>query len=662
MLTVHLLSPQNEAQLVKALERDIRRAWPEVASDPNDRVDLLVGARSGVDVDLLIVLDLVTPRSIPSAQRADAPTPPSITSGLIAVEIKQLDATRFQRIGDQLFAIYNGKQSDRSCSDQARSAAYAIKNFAAASGYANLYVHALAWLTQLEPSALDGVDPSIVGASDWRGLLTAACNQNSWLCRADEATRAGVRAVRDRLLLRRTLTPLDRLKVERVARDSLVRDLVAELAPQAGSAMIRLTGHGGSGKTTALMLLATRLAVHNGARVLVLTFHHALGGDIRHILTSMPEAQGLLGSRIHVETTMSFLLGLVAAAGGSVPHTANATIDYDRVDETFREVATALTPNAGATGDDGEAVIDEDRERFDWDHVLIDEAQDWSDAERDLLMAVYGPRRLVLADGLVQLIRRQTSCNWLLGVPKNERIARTLGDSLRMQHNVALFANAFARTIGFPNWNVEPRTDLVGGRILILEGRIDDAPALVRALGSAAAIGKARPVDNLICVPHSEIARDERGGRCARLAGELQAAGNTVWDACNPLTRTSAPEGSDAWRIVQYDSCRGLEGWATLLLGLDDLYANRIKHPNIGSTEKVDPEIVARRWLLIPLTRAVHLLVIHIRQPESAVAAMLRESAASLPKGVVEIYGATEGAGRLAAARDTSLRVHSTSL
>jgi hypothetical protein len=123
-----------------------------------------------------------------------------------------------------------------------------------------------------------------------------------------------------------------------------------------------------------------------------------------------------------------------------------------------------------------------------------------------------------------------------------------------------------------------------------------------------------------------------------------------VWDACNPLTRTSAPEGSDAWRIVQYDSCRGLEGWATLLLGLDDLYANRIKHPNIGSTEKIDPEIVARRWLLIPLTRAVHLLVINVRDPQSAVASMLREAAASLPRGVVEVYAAKDGADRLALA------------
>jgi hypothetical protein len=109
---------------------------------------------------------------------------------------------------------------------------------------------------------------------------------------------------------------------------------------------------------------------------------------------------------------------------------------------------------------------------------------------------------------------------------------------------------------------------------------------------------------------------------------------------------------------VQYDSCRGLEGCATLLLSLDDLYTNRIKHPNLADTETVDPEIVARRWLLIPLTRAVHLLVIHVRDPQSAVASMLREAAVSLPKGFVETYAANDGAARVAAVAGASSPTH----
>ena len=200
---------------------------------------------------------------------------------------------------------------------------------------------------------------------------------------------------------------------------------------------------------------------------------------------------------------------------------------YDRTDATFCEVADSLGPYAIASY--GAAVVEKDRARFDQDHVLIDEAQDWTDAERDLLVAVYGSRRMVLADGLVQLIRRHTSCDWMRGVAKTERVVRHLGDSLRMQHNVAVYANAIARTLGFANWSVEPRRDLIGGRVVVLEGELDDAPALVRAFGAVAALGKVDPVDNLICVPHSEIVRTPDGARHAKLAAELLANGERVW-------------------------------------------------------------------------------------------------------------------------------------
>ena len=103
------------------------------------------------------------------------------------------------------------------------------------------------------------------------------------------------------------------------------------------------------------------------------------------------------------------------------------------------------------------------------------------------------------------------------------------------------------------------------------------------------------------------------------------------------------PTDENAWRIIQYASCRGLEGWASILIALDDLYANKMKYPSsIGSDVDVDPQYVARRWLLIPLTRAVHLLVIHVRDAESPVAKMLREASTALPKGVVEWSSAAE--------------------
>jgi hypothetical protein len=224
-----------------------------------------------------------------------------------------------------------------------------------------------------------------------------------------------------------------------------------------------------------------------------------------------------------------------------------------------------------------------------------------------------------------------------------------LDDSLRMLRNVALFANAFARAAGFVDWRVTPRDDLPGGRIIVAVGPDAASAKLVRAMHLAAATGKADPVDCLVCVPYTDIDRHEDGSRHARFGAHIEAAGFAAWDACDGTTRTTAPASTEVWRIVQYDSCRGLEGWVTLALDLDELYAQKLRHPNYHRDDRQDDvELVARRWLLIPLTRAVHTLIITVRDPDSPVAAMLREAANAMPQGVVEWCSAAECAGRVA--------------
>jgi hypothetical protein len=58
--------------------------------------------------------------------------------------------------------------------------------------------------------------------------------------------------------------------------------------------------------------------------------------------------------------------------------------------------------------------------------------------------------------------------------------------------------------------------------------------------------------------------------------------------------------------------------------------------------------MVAKRWMLIPLTRAVHTLVITVRDPSSPASA-LREATQdpAMPRGVVEWIAPDELAGRL---------------
>lgn len=631
MITLHILSPKNEIVVAEHLERDLIACWPDVAKSEVDRVDLLVGVRTSLDVDLLIAIDLAEPRAIGTDARGQEIR---ITSGLIAVEIKQLDAQRFERRGNQMFATY-GRVEHRSVVDQARDSALAVKRFAEAGGQPNLYVYALAWLTQVDEAHLRDMDPAMLGRqAGWNEFLAAALRHSDALRSTDPATRTKVRAVRDRLLLRRTLSPLDRTRAETIARDVLLADLVRGLAEAAGHKQLCLAGHGGSGKTTALTLLAGQLAGVYHGRVLILTFHQALCGDIRAIVEALPAVRGGAAKNLSVQTATSFLLGILNIAG-DVPLKPDGTPDYDRTDAAYREAATFL--NDGPDSDTVASLIASDPAALDWDYILIDEAQDWSDAERDLLRAVYGHRRLVLADGLMQLVRRQVPCDWTRGIPSRERESHVLWKSLRMLHNVALFANAFARAIGLSDWDVVPHPNLAGGRVVIIEGELDDRLAMVEAIGTVAAAGNARPVDSLICVPHTEVEKLDGGVRRSRVGAELMAAQIPVWDASDAAIRASSPEGVDSWRIIQYDSCRGLQGWAVLLMALDDLYANKLKHPNFQhGDDGVDIEEAARRWLLIPLTRAIHLLVIHVRDPHSPVAAMLREAAAAMPEGVVE--------------------------
>lgn len=643
MLKVHIISPQNEIRVVERLAEQIRRAWPDIAQSAMDSIDLLVGVRCETDVDLLVAINLAKPRDFP------APHVGRVQHALIAIEIKQLDASRFVRLSNQLFADYGHGPERRSVADQARDAAYGVKAFAQRSGFPRLFVHGLAWLTEVEQSELRDIDSAVVaGSAGWLGLLTAAATQNDVLFARDDAeTSRGVRAVRDRFLNRRQLSAQDRRKAAQLAQDVAAREIVDVLAPVAGTKMIRLAGRGGSGKTTALALLANRLATLHGSRVLFLTFHHALRGDILHLLESIPGARGLLGDRIRVETATGFLLGVLQALNGRVPILPDGKVDYATLDAAYAAATTEL--GGGADGEMASALREIDPERFEWDHVLIDEAQDWTDAERDLLRAVFGHCRIVIADGLEQLVRRQTPCDWLSAIPRAELQQRVLGDSLRMLRNVALFANAFARAAGFVDWRVKPRDDLPGGRIIVAVGPDAASAALVRAMSLAAEAGKADPVDCLVCVPYTDIERHQDGSRRARFTAHIEAAGFSAWDACDATTRTTAPASTDVWRIVQYDSCRGLEGWVTLALDLDDLYAQKLKHPNYHRDDHEDDvELVARRWLLIPLTRAVHTLIITIRDPASPVAAMLREAADTMPPGVVEWCTAAECVSRVA--------------
>jgi hypothetical protein len=108
-----------------------------------------------------------------------------------------------------------------------------------------------------------------------------------------------------------------------------------------------------------------------------------------------------------------------------------------------------------------------------------------------------------------------------------------------------------------------------------------------------------------------------------------------AWDATDDRVRLTARQ-SDEIAIVPYASIRGLEGWAATLLDLDAWDANRLRHPNVEAGESVSADDVARRALLLAVTRAAHVLVITTSDPTSRVARWLEEAAVEAGSDIVE--------------------------
>ena len=638
MIAIHALSPENEMRVAERLALSIERLWPGVKASASDIIDILVGARTPTDVDILVLIDLAAARPIPpQRRRRAAPSlPTSVERALIVIEVKQLDTDSFARIGNQLYPIYNGVRKKTSVAKQASDSAYAV-NTVARGGGANPFVHAVAWLTEYDDEGLLDIETSVLGSkASWGAILDAALQQRRFVDTDDELDVAGkaIAALRGTFLNNRTTTKRDRAKVESLSRELVHRAAVDVLVARAGTAQIRLIGRGGSGKTTSLALLALALA-ETGRRVLFLTFHLTLRSDIAHLIDGLAQRTGIPTDRIAVRTTASFLISTLEDLGIAMPRKADDSTDYDALDRVLDETRAMLVGGPDDFNSDISRLRKENPDVFNWDHIFVDESQDCTDAERDFLRALYGHRRLVLADGVDQLVRRQVACDWQVGVPREEIVTHWLEKSLRMLRNIATFVNCFARALDLPTWRIEPQEDLPGGRVIIAVGRAVSKD-LLRAIVVAAKDQRADAADCLICVP-PKIAGDDGVRHALLTAGE--SAGIALWDGTDPKQRANATAGPDALRLVRYESCRGLEGWITVALDIDIFVKNKHEHPNLNPNDApVAADVVAKRAMLIPLTRAVQTLVITIANPESDVAQRLRTAVAdpAMPRGVVE--------------------------
>ncbi|NTU58877.1 MAG: AAA family ATPase [Chlorobiaceae bacterium] len=595
-----------------------RRAWPWLVDDDESYLWIVPGVQCHGqlprDIDIVVfgyfshskdysfrpagLLTLSNGVKVePSLVRVD--------SLCLTIEVKDHGQGHVRFLGTKVEVQYSSGWHD--ASDQSSRQLYSLKNYLETRNARVIpRITNLIWLRNVAPHQLPSPPHNILhGNVTWNGLLYQAAS-TSQIIKVDnlhvfsalnkQRYEEGVDVldkVIDALVLKLTPTELDRQKMDAMSRVQYDDRLHAVI----GEKMILMRGHGGTGKTMFLLQIAYRRSTE-GNNALILTYNKALVADIRRTMALARVSDEFSYGSIQVMTVQSFFHGMLRAYGA-------IGIDEDGFLDNYLTYLEAFAASIE------EALVTNLQQ---WDLLLIDEGQDWPEIERSLIFDVYGSNRLVVADGMQQLVRGQKPCNWSKDLSKEQYEEVRLLKGWRMKRNLANFSNRIAELLGLGEWHVDENGEAFGGRIIVVEGRYMDRPQLHASLIDAARSMKNCPVDLLACVP-------PRHG-----ASIFEILGQEVWDGTSSLVRGGYPTSVEQLRVVQYESCRGLEGWSVINLGFDVFHKWKLDSwgmqvdavPGEFEDDEIAKNRFAARWVMIALTRAIDTIVIEVsKQPSS---------------------------------------------
>ena len=166
-------------------------------------------------------------------------------------------------------------------------------------------------------------------------------------------------------------------------------------------------GRAGTGKTVGLIQTAIHLVDEGQARVLMLTYNKALVSDIRRLFALAELPDMFEANCLHINTMHSYFFQLSNAVlfNGKL----NGSKFLEKYESILKELLTFMSD------DDAVEMVKEvcfSDSSLDWDYVLIDEAQDWSNLERDIVLKLFDKGKIIVADGGQQFVRRINVCDW----------------------------------------------------------------------------------------------------------------------------------------------------------------------------------------------------------------------------------------------------------
>ncbi len=122
------------------------------------------------------------------------------------------------------------------------------------------------------------------------------------------------------------------------------------------------------------------------------------------------------------------------------------------------------------------------------------------------------------------------------------------------------------------------------------------------------------------------------------LTEEFKNMGISIWDLTNTDLRSQYAVELNQHRLLQYESCRGLEGWTVVCLEFDEFIRYKMETFVEQDTNELALESIEEKkrkfvylWSLIPLTRAIDTLIITIKDKNSDACKFLRNTYEKYP-------------------------------
>lgn len=622
---LQLIGPTDtpEYDAARDLAERIGVAWADIATNPQHQMTIVAAAKCYgqpvCDIDMLVFYHTNTPYPLP-AQPGDYRTV-HVASLCLVIEVKEHLPEQVRFVGTQTEVQYHTRWHN--VSEQNYKQRFAVKGFLEEQSIAPPFIISLIWLRNVPEAHIPNSLHNLIGQdTTWESILHRVRRHMRPKMHAAVRTlciSAGNELPRVVNLFSTTRKPqptdIERTKLKAMTHlyTAAESGQVPAYVTNLGTQLLIIQGRGGTGKTATLLRLAHMLYEHRHARVLILTYNRALVADIRRLLALLGVRDGIAQQSIAVQTAHSYFYQLLRGFGILNPQRSDFLDNYDTYKQTLQRRLAACQQPCQI-----ESLIEKNNTAFSWDFIFIDEAQDWPTDERDILYSIYDYHRFVIADGRDQLTRGYRRCEWAEHVHPSQRQIVTLRKSLRLKAGVCNVVNAVAEQGGLHDWVVDP-FGTEQGRVVVLHGYYKQHRHLHNELVRDHTMQGRSPIDMLVCVP-PRLVRRNRDKVGSMVAQTLHDWGMYTWDATNPQVTNTYPIDPEQVRIVQYDSCRGLEGWTVVHLGLDDLYDYKVNSFVPTHEDMATPSFdharaahdYAMRWLMIPLTRGIHTLVIQV--------------------------------------------------